>query len=117
MIEHQITMTREQLQHEWDLSCRLVERLTEAVKTLAAERDEARKQRDEFLGFAKQLSPEIGWRGFGENKNIFYCEHCRQSHEVDADIAHTDKCLVKLLRELISSVEKSVTNPSHERKD
>lgn len=55
MIEHEITLTRAELQDEWDKSCRLVERLTQAVKTLAEERDEARKQRDELLAKSNDL--------------------------------------------------------------
>lgn len=56
-MEHQISLTREELQHEWDLSSRLCERLTEAVRTLAAERDEARKQRDKLREFCREQIP------------------------------------------------------------
>ena len=63
-MEHIISMTRQELKDQLDATSRLCERLTQAVKTLAEERDAARRQRDD----AEKLIAAIA-RGDGSDQS------------------------------------------------
>jgi hypothetical protein len=52
-------------------------------------------------GLINELLPTIGHKGTGaDDKNIYYCEYCGQSHEDWRKIPHRGTCIVKRLTEM-----------------
>jgi hypothetical protein len=80
--------------------------ISETRHTCARELESALPAIRELVTICKELSPQIGWRGYGENDDqIHYCEYCKQSHEDSELIPHLADCLVLKLRAALAKFE------------
>ena len=46
----------------------------------------------EMRAALERVKEQAGWRGKGENPDIFYCEFCKATHEDSSLILHTEAC-------------------------
>lgn len=53
-----------------------------------------------------------GWHGRGENKDIYYCEHCGQSHEDNRLINHSVDCAFKITLDYHTAALQSAAQPA-----
>lgn len=61
------------------------------------------KELVEALEFANE---QMGWLGTGpDNRNIFYCEHCKRSNLDYTLILHEDNCAVTKIRAILARVK------------
>ncbi len=62
--------------------------------------------RVEIVEMLHKYKEDAGWRGLGDNKDIFYCESCGNSHEDCTLIEHTSECKVTKLLDLLERIKK-----------
>ena len=48
----------------------------------------------ETIKALERVKEQAGWRGDGENPDIFYCEFCKAAHEDCFLILHTEACVM-----------------------
>lgn len=78
---------------------RCADELRAAIPVVEAQQ----KELVEVLEFANE---QMGWLGTGpDNRNIFYCEHCKRSNLDYTLILHEDTCAVTKIRAILARVK------------